>query len=61
MVYGRSDKGITNALHQQLCAKVDLLQELIKVRGAQVAPAELEALLLEHPQIVDTAVIGIKT
>lgn len=36
-------------------------QELIKVRGAQVAPAELEALLLEHPQIVDAAVIGIKT
>ncbi len=36
-------------------------QELIKVRGAQVAPAELEALLLEHRQIVDAAVIGVKT
>lgn len=36
-------------------------QELIKVKGAQVAPAELEALLLEHPGIVDAAVIGIKT
>ncbi|KIW37915.1 uncharacterized protein PV06_09893 [Exophiala oligosperma] len=40
---------------------IDRKKELIKVRGAQVAPAELEALLLEHPQIVDAAVIGIKT
>ncbi|KEF56374.1 uncharacterized protein A1O9_07955 [Exophiala aquamarina CBS 119918] len=40
---------------------VDRIKELIKVRGAQVAPAELEALLLEHPQIVDAAVIGVKT
>lgn len=40
---------------------VDQLQELIKVKGAQVAPAELEALLLEHPQILDAAVIGIRT
>ncbi|KAI1616255.1 hypothetical protein EDD36DRAFT_130954 [Exophiala viscosa] len=40
---------------------VDRKKELIKVRGAQVAPAELEALLLEHPQIVDAAVIGVKT
>ena len=39
----------------------DKLQELIKVRGAQVAPAELEALLLEHPQIMDVAVIGVPT
>ena len=29
--------------------------------GVQVAPAELEALLLEHPQILDAAVIGVKT
>lgn len=40
---------------------VDRKKELIKVRGAQVAPAELEALLLEHPQIVDAAVIGVRT
>ena len=40
---------------------VDRKKELIKVRGAQVAPAELEALLLEHPQIVDAAVVGVKT
>jgi acyl-CoA synthetase (AMP-forming)/AMP-acid ligase II len=37
----------------------DRLKELIKVKGCQVAPAELEALLLTHPQISDAAVIGI--
>jgi len=36
---------------------VDRLKELIKVKGYQVAPAELEALLLKHPQIADAAVI----
>ena len=35
------------------------LQELIKVKGNQVAPAELEAQLLEHPAISDAAVIGV--
>jgi 4-coumarate--CoA ligase len=34
-------------------------QELIKVRGFQVAPPELEAALLSHPSIIDAAVIGI--
>jgi len=38
---------------------VDRLKELIKVKGYQVAPAELEALLLEHPQIADVAVIPV--
>ena len=38
---------------------VDRLKELIKVKGYQVAPAELESLLLKHPQIADVAVIGI--
>lgn len=32
---------------------------MIKVRGFQVAPPELEAVLLSHPQIIDAAVIGI--
>lgn len=35
----------------------DSLKELIKVKGFQVAPAELEALLLEHPELADAAVI----
>lgn len=38
---------------------VDRAKELIKVKGFQVAPAELEALLLEKPDIVDAAVIGV--
>ncbi len=36
---------------------VDRLKELIKYKGRQVAPAELEAILLSHPAIVDAAVI----
>ncbi len=37
----------------------DRLKELIKYKGFQVAPAELEAELLTHPAIADAAVIGI--
>ena len=37
----------------------DRLKELIKVKGLQVAPAELEAVLLVHPAVADAAVIGI--
>jgi len=39
---------------------VDRVKELIKYKGHQVAPAELEALLLSHPAIADAAVVGIK-
>lgn len=38
---------------------VDRKKELIKYKGLQVAPAELEALLLSHDQILDAAVIGV--
>ena len=38
-------------------AVVDRLKELIKVKGFQVAPAELEGLLLSHPDVADCAVI----
>jgi acyl-CoA synthetase (AMP-forming)/AMP-acid ligase II len=38
---------------------VDRLKELIKYKGFQVAPAELEDLLLKHPRIVDAAVIPV--
>ncbi len=38
---------------------VDRLKELIKFKGFQVAPAELEALLITHPKVADVAVIGI--
>lgn len=36
---------------------VDRLKELIKYKGRQVAPAELEALLLSHPGVADAGVI----
>jgi acyl-CoA synthetase (AMP-forming)/AMP-acid ligase II len=36
---------------------VDRTKELIKYKGMQVAPAELEALLLTHPAILDAAVV----
>jgi len=38
---------------------VDRLKELIKYKGFQVAPAELEALLLTHPAVADAAVVGL--
>jgi 4-coumarate--CoA ligase len=38
---------------------VDRLKELIKYKGHQVAPAELEGILLTHPDVADAAVIGI--
>ncbi|KAF9613909.1 hypothetical protein IFM89_012457 [Coptis chinensis] len=39
---------------------VDRLKELIKYKGFQVAPAELEALLINHPNISDAAVVPMK-
>lgn len=38
---------------------IDRKKEIIKVRGFQVAPPELEGILLSHPHIVDAAVIGV--
>jgi acyl-CoA synthetase (AMP-forming)/AMP-acid ligase II len=39
---------------------VDRVKELIKYKGYQVAPAELEAVLIGHPEIADAAVIGVR-
>jgi acyl-CoA synthetase (AMP-forming)/AMP-acid ligase II len=39
---------------------VDRVKELIKYKGYQVPPAELEALLLTHEKIADAAVIGVR-
>ncbi|KAF2455093.1 putative AMP-binding enzyme [Lineolata rhizophorae] len=39
---------------------VDRKKDLIKVRGFQVSPAEIEGVLLRHRSIVDAAVIGVK-
>ena len=38
---------------------VDRLKELIKYKGLQIAPAELEGVLLSHPSVADAAVIPI--
>ncbi|MEK6277645.1 MAG: 4-coumarate--CoA ligase family protein [Actinomycetota bacterium] len=38
---------------------VDRLKELIKYKGYQVPPAELEALIITHPAVSDVAVIGV--
>ena len=46
--------------HKGLVYIVDRLKELIKYKGYQVPPAELEAVLLSHPDIADAAVIGVR-
>lgn len=38
---------------------IDRTKDLIKVRGWQVSPTEIEAALLEHPDVVDAGVIGV--
>jgi acyl-CoA synthetase (AMP-forming)/AMP-acid ligase II len=38
---------------------VDRVKELIKYKAFQVAPAELEAILITHPEVADCAVVGI--
>ncbi|KAI0079315.1 AMP binding protein [Panus rudis PR-1116 ss-1] len=38
---------------------MDRVKELIKYKGFQVAPAEMEDLLIQHPEIADAAVIGV--
>jgi acyl-CoA synthetase (AMP-forming)/AMP-acid ligase II len=41
------------------CFVVDRLKELIKYKGFQIPPAELEAVLLSHEAVADAAVIGV--
>jgi acyl-CoA synthetase (AMP-forming)/AMP-acid ligase II len=58
-----ADSGNGNGVINPATAKwymVDRKKELIKVRGFQVSPAEVEAVILQHPAIVDAAVIGVK-
>lgn len=38
---------------------IDRLKELIKYKGNQVAPAELEGLLITHPLILEAAIVGV--
>lgn len=39
---------------------VDRKKDLIKVRGWQVSPAEVESVVLQHPNVLDAAVIGVE-
>ena len=39
---------------------VDRLKELIKYKGYQVPPAQLEGILLTHPQIADACVVPVR-
>ncbi|EJT52279.1 AMP binding protein [Trichosporon asahii var. asahii CBS 2479] len=43
-----------------LWAVVDRVKELIKYKGFQVAPAELEGILLQHPAVIDAGVVGVQ-
>ena len=52
-------RGITNPLETAKWYMHDRMKELIKVRGFQVSPTELEKVILQHPLVVDAAVIGI--
>ena len=51
------DIGFQDAQHNFYIT--DRVKELIKYKGFQVAPAELEGILVSHPGIDDVAVIGV--
>ncbi|KAL7934549.1 hypothetical protein V8C35DRAFT_326937 [Trichoderma chlorosporum] len=53
MEFRKSDDG-----HEHLFI-VDRVKELIKVRGLQISPTEIEALLFRHPSIADACVVPI--
>ena len=51
------DEGMINTQNELFIT--DRIKELIKVRGFQVAPSELEGHLLEHPAVADVCVVSI--
>lgn len=64
MVHSRPLQGMMTLLRVgslRSCGLTKSKQDMIKVRGWQVAPAELEACLMQHPQVAEVAVIGIKS
>ena len=54
--YRTGDAGFRDA--EGLYYIVDRVKELIKFKGFQVPPAELEALLVTHPDVADVAVVA---
>ncbi|KAK3659320.1 hypothetical protein LTR56_001209 [Elasticomyces elasticus] len=57
--YWRKPEATAETMTDGLIYIVDRKKELIKVKGNQVAPAELESLLLDHPAVLDAAVVGV--
>lgn len=57
--YNTGDVGVFKK-ENSLFYIVDRRKELIKYKAMQVAPAELEALLISHDDILDAAVIGVE-
>ncbi|KAK2756530.1 hypothetical protein FQN54_005423 [Arachnomyces sp. PD_36] len=57
--YKTGDIGYCDSAESRKWYIVDRKKELIKVRGFQIAPPEIEAVLLSHPLIMDAAVIGV--
>lgn len=53
------DRKKVRALNTYIRRPLTRSQELIKIRGWQLAPAEVEGTLLMHPGIADAAVIGV--
>lgn len=51
-------KKVSRGHHSELHT-ANIAKELIKVNALQVAPAELEAVLLEHDHVADAACVGI--
>lgn len=51
---------VATATPEGVITIVDRVKELIKYKGYQVPPAELEAVLLAHPAVEDAAVIGVR-
>nr|QTO31277.1 4-coumarate-CoA ligase [Ocimum kilimandscharicum] len=39
---------------------IDRLKEVVKYKGFQIAPADLEAVLMSHPEVADAAVTGVR-
>jgi 4-coumarate--CoA ligase len=48
------------SFHDEEIFIVDRKKELIKYKGFQVPPAELEALLLTHPKVADVIIVGVQ-
>jgi acyl-CoA synthetase (AMP-forming)/AMP-acid ligase II/NAD(P)-dependent dehydrogenase (short-subunit alcohol dehydrogenase family) len=59
MILSGGENVFPQEVEELLSSLVDRLKELIKYKGYQVPPAELEALLLTHPAVADAAVVGV--